>query len=458
MSIASVTLCAPCGPVSGQKNQNILQFLGIPYAQPPVGKLRFLPPQPVEPWNTPVDCTQQPPMLPQGPSDLDKPMGPLNLPQSEGALSVCVWAPAQQKNLPVAVWLHGGANFCGAGCAPWYQGHFLALQEKIVVVTVNYRLGALGFLHALGLNEENLAIADQIAALGWVKTNIAAFGGDPQRITVFGQSAGANSIVHMMGLSAADGLFQQAYLMSPSLGRGNFTTAQAHDVAAHLLPALGCNLANTASLRSTVQGKTVAEILQATEKAFREIGKKYGGMLFRPVNDQWAEPEAAIDAAVHGAKHKNLRIIIGTVQDETFAFSEQRDPASVERLREIQRARFDGPALAFADAAAQAGVPVRKYRFTWSASCSLYGSCHCIDLPFLFGTYASWQAPMLKGLTSHEAQFLTNSLQHAFGAFVRGDAALISQWPLYSTKEPIHRLFSGADVRNALLPRSDFGL
>ena len=440
----------------GTLDAGVHAFLGVPYAEAPVGSLRFAPPRAAH-LEGRIDASTKREMLPQGPSDLDRPMGPLELPQNEGALTVCVWTPdtKAKAKLPVAVWLHGGANFCGAGAAPWYDGAALARTQGIVVVGVNYRLGALGFLQSPGLNDRNLAIEDQLEALRWVRRSIAAFGGDPEAVTVFGQSAGANAIVHMLGLPEAEGLFRRAWLLSPSIGRGNFTAEEAREVSHTLLTELGVDPKDEARVLERVREKTAADILAATDGAFAKLAPKFGGMLFRPVKDAWATPESSIAAAAAGAAKKVVEVVVGTTLEETLAFSADRSPAALEKLHAVQRDRFDLPAWEFAAALSSAGVPVRKYRFTWRAPDSVYGSCHCVDLPFLFSTFRSWRAPMLAGLTEHDGAALTRMLGRDFGAFVRGEA-LPDHWPQWRADAPVHRVYAAAGAALEALPREAF--
>ena len=440
--------------LTGTLDAGVHVFLGVPYAEAPVGRLRYAPPRAAHPEGR-IDARTKREMLPQGPSDLDRPMGPLELPQNEGALTVCVWTPDPTAKLPVAVWLHGGANFSGSGAAPWYDGAVLARTQGIVVVGVNYRLGALGFLQSPGLNERNLAIEDQLEALRWVRRSIAAFGGDPEAVTVFGQSAGANSIVHMLGLPEAEGLLRRAWLLSPSIGRGNFTSEEAREVSRTLLAQLGVDPEDEAHVLERVRGKTTTEILAATDGAFAKLAPKFGGMLFRPVKDAWATPEAAIAAAAGGAAKKGVEVVIGTTLEETLAFSADRSAAALKNLHAVQRDRFDLPAWDFAAALSSAGVAVRKYRFTWRAPDSVYGSCHCVDLPFLFGTFRNWRAPMLAGLTESEGAAVTRILGRDFGAFVRGEA-LPDHWPRWRADAPVHRVYAAAGAALEALPREVF--
>ncbi|MGQ9537764.1 MAG: carboxylesterase/lipase family protein [Actinomycetota bacterium] len=211
------------GPISGRLENGIRSFLGIPYAAPPVGALRWREPQPVEPWEEVRPCLDYGPSCPQPRNDWT---GQLDVGEtSEDCLYLNVWTPAQtpQDRLPVMVWIHGGAFQSGSGSLPIYDGTSLA-SRGVVVVTLNYRLGPLGFLAHPLLSEEsphgvsgNYGLLDQVAALEWVQRNIAAFGGDPGKVTVFGESAGGMSILYLMTSPLAEGLFQQAIVESGPL-------------------------------------------------------------------------------------------------------------------------------------------------------------------------------------------------------------------------------------------------
>lgn len=277
-----ITIFLDEGPVVGTLENGIMKFQGVPYCKSPTGNLRWMSPVALSKSSNVRDCREKAAILPQGPSDLDAPMGPITRFQSEDALTLAISAPQDHKEpLPVAVWFHGGANFCGAGNVEWYDGENLA-KRGMILVGVNYRLGALGFLQYPGLNEHNLAIEDQIMALRWVQANISAFGGDPTRVTVFGQSAGGNSIVHMMSLLETEGLFSQCVLMSPSIGRGNHVTEDAHCIARELLTALGCDVNNKSSLRCQALEKSTTDILKATDICFQSLGAKFEECFLNP--------------------------------------------------------------------------------------------------------------------------------------------------------------------------------
>jgi para-nitrobenzyl esterase len=186
-----------------------------------VGELRFAPPEAVAPWRETRDATRDGPIPPQGRSRLAHVMGDFERAQSEDCLTLNIWTPAADgKRRPVMVWIHGGAFSSGAGSLPWYSGERFAQNGDVVVVSINYRLGALGFLCLPGVSPGNLGLLDQIAALKFVRDHIAAFGGDPDNVTVVGQSAGAGSIAILMTMPLAKGLFRRASLQSTGSAGG----------------------------------------------------------------------------------------------------------------------------------------------------------------------------------------------------------------------------------------------
>jgi len=218
---ASTDVVTRSGPIQGQVARGVVAFRGIPYAAPPVGDMRWREPGPAPRWTTPRAALQSGPACPQprGPSlEGGGDVGPVD----EDCLTLNVFAPAQAASgdrMPVMVWLHGGALVLGSGGLPIYDGTALA-QRGVVVVTVNYRLGHLGFFAHPALERAvpggpvNFGLLDQMAALRWVQDNIEAFGGDARRVTVFGQSAGGQSVLALMASPLAQGLFQRAIVQS----------------------------------------------------------------------------------------------------------------------------------------------------------------------------------------------------------------------------------------------------
>jgi para-nitrobenzyl esterase len=203
------------GEVAGVAGDGVQAFLGIPYAAPPVGKLRWRAPQPVTPWEGARQATMYESDCTQAPNDIEK----IRTTPSEDCLYLNVWRPSTGEKLPVLVWIHGGGFVGGGSSIPWYDGSAFA-RDGIVVVSLNYRLGRLGFfahpaLLATGERPTgNFGFLDQIAALAWVQRNIAAFGGDPARVTIMGQSAGGASVLALLTSPITHGLFEQAVVLS----------------------------------------------------------------------------------------------------------------------------------------------------------------------------------------------------------------------------------------------------
>ena len=202
------------GAVRGRTGEGgIASFKGIPYAAAPIGPNRFRPPHPVEPWSGVRDASEYGPTVPKAPyaAPFDELIPEVDIP-GEDCLNLNIWTPDPAGRLPVMVWLHGGAFSNGSGSVPGYDGTRFA-RDGVVLVTLNYRLGANGFLHLCD-GVSNLGLLDQIAALEWVRDNIAAFGGDPDTVTLFGESAGAMSIGTLLAVERAAGLFRRAILQS----------------------------------------------------------------------------------------------------------------------------------------------------------------------------------------------------------------------------------------------------
>jgi para-nitrobenzyl esterase len=213
------------GVLVGLAADGVESFKGVPYAAPPVGPLRWRAPQPVEPWQGERDASQVGALCIQPPPNGDPGVGPL--PMSEDCLTLNVWTPEERGGelLPVMLWIHGGGYNNGSGTAALYDGAHLA-RRGVMVVTINYRVGRLGFFDHPALAGErapgepagNFGVLDQIAALEWVRDNAAAFGGDPENVTVFGESAGGAAVTQLMVAPAARGLFHRAVVQS-GLGR-----------------------------------------------------------------------------------------------------------------------------------------------------------------------------------------------------------------------------------------------
>ena len=235
----------PAGPLLAEDDGALLHARGIRYAR----AARFAAPQPIAPWSDVLDTTTRGPVCPQLPSRLEWVTGPVvdGLAMSEDCQVLSVTAPSDANGLPVMVWLHGGAYVSGGGEAPKYDADELARGGRVVVVRVTYRLGVFGYLSPSGV--DNLGLRDQILALQWVHDNIGTFGGDPDRVTVFGQSAGADSVLSLMLCKQTTGLFQRAIMQSAPLGVRDGRDAM------------------TAAMRSAANAVTTGQLLDAQTAA-----------------------------------------------------------------------------------------------------------------------------------------------------------------------------------------------
>src|SRR5262245_10079144 len=305
------------GQMRGAHENDIAVFRGVPYAAPPVGELRFAPPRPATAGQGVRDTRKDGPIAPQLRSRLAHVMGDFERPQSEDCLTLNIWTPATDaKKRPVLVWIHGGAFSSGSGSLPWYSGERFAANGDLVSVSINYRLGALGFLCLPGVSPGNLGLLDQVAALRFVRDNIAAFGGDPDNVTVVGQSAGAASIAILMTMPHARGLFRRAILQSTPFGRMSRTLDDAQRVGRRLLEVLGFAPDQAEKLKTL----PVPKLLAAQGEVAR-LEKKFADALapFWPTIDGEVLP-GPVPAALKAGAGADGDTIIGTTREEMAAF------------------------------------------------------------------------------------------------------------------------------------------
>jgi para-nitrobenzyl esterase len=382
------------GRFRGRRNAGVDAYLGIPYAAPP---LRFQPAKPPPRRDGVSDATQVGPAAPQPRSRLADVIGDRTPEQSEDCLSLNIWAPEEPApdGRPVLVFVHGGGFSTGSGGFDWYDGALLARRGDLVVVTVNYRLGALGFLR---LEHSNLGLLDQLEALRWVQQNIAAFGGDPAAVTVAGQSAGAISILAMLSGEAANGLFHRAIVQSAPTGMRPQSPAESDAITAEFLAVLGTDPGSAA----------VSDILSTQ----LELARRHPGVIppFQFVADE-GTVAADIVSTVGGRGANGVPILMGTTRDEAGAHG--GDHRVTEEL-------FEGPTSRLAELLAAASNPAWIYRFDWSPAGSPFGACHCIELPFVFGNLDACRgAPILSGADDDTLAALVEVVQPAWIAFVR---------------------------------------
>jgi para-nitrobenzyl esterase len=433
---------------------DVRAFLGIPYAAPPTGARRWRPPAAVEAWSTTRDATSVGPACPQ-----------LHVPDyaraDEDCLTLNVWVPdggAPRK--PVLVWIPGGAFVEGSGGYLLYDGARLAAREDAVVITMNYRVGALGFLASKELARElgraaspSYGLLDQRAALQWVQRNAVSFGGDPTRVTIFGQSAGAFSVCAHLAMPASRGLFARAVMQSGSCADTLYVGAhEAEEQGQRFADALGCH--DVDCLRS----KDVAALLRALPLKRSFIlppGTSWG-----PVVDGIELPLVPLDALRSGRSAK-VPVLIGWNRDEGFSHAWMFDAVTTAERDGMVRDLFgeaavvpvaeryargsvkeavidiitDGGFVCQARRAARAlvsqGSPVYGYEFRRAfANPKLHaaGATHSVELWFLFGNEEAGI-----GLAPEE-QPLSHAIMDAWGRFARtGDpAAADLRWPRYT--------------------------
>ncbi|MEO7093477.1 MAG: carboxylesterase family protein, partial [Polyangiales bacterium] len=260
------------GTVRGELRDGVSIWKGIPYAAPPIGALRFRPPQPAAGWPGERDATKFGTVAAQSRDPAITMMSGVGdkVISGEDCLTLNVFSPgADGAKRPVVVWIHGGAFIMGSGSTPLYHGNSFAANHDLVVVTVNYRLGLFGLLYLGDLAPDreagNYALLDQIAALRWVRDNIAAFGGDPDQVTVMGESAGAISIGSLLAMPAARGLFHRAILQSGAAVLSPPTREDMTIAARYVLAELGVTV-------DELPGVPEAQLLAVQEKLSRDKG------------------------------------------------------------------------------------------------------------------------------------------------------------------------------------------
>jgi para-nitrobenzyl esterase len=468
------------GELEGTVEGKLLVFRGIPFAKAPVGDLRFRPPRPMEPWQGVRDASRFGCRAVQIPNEaLEAILGrPESLPPiSEDCLNLNVWTPAlDEKRRPVMVWIHGGGFTTGAGSEPICDGQALVSRD-VVLVTINYRLGPLGFLCAPGFAEgdepyTNFGILDQIAALEWVKAEIASFGGDPGNVTIFGESAGAMSVGTLLGAPAAKGLFQKAILQSGAAHQVLSEEVAAKNIVA-LAEAMGMKEPDVAGLRARPLDDIVEaqKTLDVEDARAQRRGAGFG-LRYQPVLDGNLLPKPPIEQVRDGFA-KDVPLLIGTTAEEYKVFGAMmpflrdmspddaasrlstllpgRDVAKARSiLKTYEKARkasdestepfelfcaavtdwlFRVPADRLAEAQAKR-QKVFSYRLDWRSPYGegLLGACHAIDLPFVFGTHKLARRWVGRG---EDVDALAAKIEDAWVAFARtGDPTTDAlAWP-----------------------------
>ncbi|MDA4107634.1 carboxylesterase/lipase family protein [Mycolicibacterium holsaticum] len=314
-----------CGPVRGIDDGTVKFWKGVRYAAAPVGELRWRAPEPPPRWTEPLDATRVGPVCPQ-PTDPKIPID-LGAPQGDDCLTLNVWASsdtAAGAAKPVMVWIHGGAYILGSSAQPLYHGRALASAGEAIIVTVNYRLGALGFLDLSSLGDQfatNIGIRDVLFALQWVRDNIAAFGGDPGRVTVFGESAGGGIVTTLLASPPAAGLFGAAIAQS-SPATSVYDRERGSRVAEQFLDALGMRTDEAYGLASV----PIAAVNAAAKRVFDAVPASTPGTLaFAPIIDGDVVPAHPVKLAREGRTHP-VPLLIGTNRHEAALFRWMKSP------------------------------------------------------------------------------------------------------------------------------------
>jgi para-nitrobenzyl esterase len=327
-----LTVTTRSGRVQGTWSNGVAAFKGMPYAAAPTGRLRWRAPRPPEPWDGIRAADAFGPIAPQPITEIS---GPQPLEMSEDCLSVNVYTPDLGGRLPVMVWIHGGAYYVGSSADPMFDGTLLA-SLGVVVVTFNYRLGALGYLDLSSLSqgddefESNVALRDQLAALLWVQENIEAFGGDRDRVTVFGESAGGGAVAALMASPASDGLFHAAIAESAPIGSvyGPETNAR---FAEQFLRALDVEPGDASRLRElpvTLLTDACADFVETNPIT------SPGTIPVAPAMDGDVLPDYPLNAFANGTAVR-VPLVIGTNKNEAALFKLMRSPILPTTVRSI---------------------------------------------------------------------------------------------------------------------------
>ncbi len=489
------------GPVRGASENGLAVFKGIPYAASPVGDLRWMPPQPPVPWTEPRDALEFGDIAPQEKSPLLPPVLAIDQPESEDCLYLNVYTPAADGGAcPVMLWIHGGGFYLGAGSQDLYEGRGLA-SRGVVVVTINYRMGPFsrtarsrpratnalefGGTPRRARSNSRTARSRPRATLEWVRNNVAAFGGDPGNVTIFGESAGGMSVATLLTMPAAQGLFHKAIVQSGP-GHTHFSVDEALDyIAKPMLEALGTS--DPEALRAA----TTEELMEAIPSFMDAVASpdpaKRNGWA-KPVVDgetstDWPEPTLATGA------HGGLPLMVGTTRDEMSSpvvagvaeddlvdgvaalVSKGDAGALVEAYRAarghrlapvdagslysaIETSRMMGvPSTRLLDAHRPHG-PVYHYVFDWISPQmdGASGAQHGVDIGFVFGTHdVTPDAAAMFG-AGPAADALASATMDAWTAFARtGDPSTesLGAWPPYGETRATMMIGPLAGVREA---------
>ena len=446
------------GLILGREKNGVLLFNGIPYAEAPVGDRRFKRPVSPASWDDIRDATRFGPAAPQLPSGGMTDSVSVNWNEDCLFLNVCT-PGVDHKKRPVLVWIHGGAYRSGQGAVPWYNGTSFALNGDIVVVSINYRLGALGFTDLSRFGDSYATsgingICDQIRALKWVRDNISGFGGDPSKVTIAGESAGGFSVATLLGCEQAQGLFRRAI---PQSGAAHHTlTEKVGRVVADLLM-------DELAVESIAELKeaSVMDILKAQARAdvrYNQMGIGNGVQAFYPVEQNEVLP-IPLRESIRSGMGASVPVLTGTNKDENTLFVMEK--ISSERLRsqaetygseslvdaymemlpgatETELAielgtdfTFKIPAVRHVEDRIAQGADTWMYQFDWESRNVRLKATHALEIPFVFNTLRSSGVDAFIG-GGELPQAVSDEMHSVWTSFIQGDEP---GWPKYDLEK-----------------------
>lgn len=450
------TVATTGGVVRGKMAGATWTYQGVPYAAPPVGDLRWRAPQPPACSPTELDATALGPTCPQLAED-----GTFS--GSEDCLQLNVWAPAAAgAPRPVMVWIHGGGNAVGSAVYPVYDGRRLAEAGDVVVVTVNYRLGQLGFLADAALatpegSVGNYGTLDQIAALRWVHDNIAAFGGDPARVLIFGESAGGRNVCTLLATPASAGLFQRALVES---GACKFldTRAQAQRTADAVATALACDGAAdragclraagveavtraaaspVGALESSSFGTTLDGVVIAEQPEAAMIGGRHHAVPFAIGANSDETGREAPPSMTQAQYEAAVRAQYGAIADQVLAHYPPTPTPRAAYVRLTTDSRFVCPTRQIARHA-DAGQTAPVFRYFFTHRVTALGAVHGIEVPYVFGTFDT----IVVGGNPYQPTAadlrISAAMQGYWARFAAtGDPGGSPAWPVHDATDPV---------------------
>ena len=477
------------GPVSGTSEPEVAAcgYKGIPYASPPTGDLRFRPPQPPRNHDGILAADKFKPWCIQ---PFDFSILARNIPGTkigEDCLFLNIWRPKKSGSYPVMFFIHGGGFIAGSGATGMYRGERLSAKEDVVVVTINYRLGVLGFMAHPALSGEephhssgNYGLLDQIAALEWVQQNIAAFGGDPDNVTIFGESAGSWSVCNLLASPLSKGLFHKAIMQSGGCDSTK-TLEEGYEDGLQFARKLGCAGDDAPSC---LRGKSAAKILSAQKSEQKENVLDIKTMMkyvWVPKEDGWALLETPIQTLRSGRFHR-VPIMVGSNRDEIKIFTVNtpgirlapkslvrwtlKKAFDVKMLVDIEQLYpyrdYSRPTDAAIDALGDMGLackcydaaeatavfqPTYYYRFDYDRHLAphMFGAGHALEIPFIFGTFD--QPDFNVFFTEHyikSARNLSEVMMKYWANFARSgnpNGPGLMNWPLYDNAEKMRMYF-----------------